>query len=209
MKKYIPYIIGVILLFSSCLFFIESSYLSFILIFGAGLLCFPEISNKINNNFISKNKIVLIVLLFIIGANLKKSEAELKEKTFWSKNSEIKDKKFQELSLDQKQTFLNQIILGDFKPFSTIAMQIEIQLEQGLKNYIKYPETIQYKNAEGWGDFASFTKNSAIVDNDKGVLIAIGEFKSENKLGMEVRSKYVIRYKILDDSFLIEDINIE
>lgn len=156
-------------------------------------------------------KALLIFALSFIVVNIIFTECEQKiiEIEFWSKNSEIKDKKFQELSLDQKQTYLNQIILGDFKPFSTIAMQIEMGLEQRLKNYIKYPETIQYKNAEGWGDFASFTRNSAIVDNDKGVLIAIGEFKSENKLGMEVRSKYVIRYKILDDNFLIEDINIE
>jgi len=158
---------------------------------------------------ILKILLLLIVAFFIINkCNSTTYEKEVEEE-FWSKNSELKEKKFQELNLDQKQTYLNQIILSDFKPFSTIAMQIEMGLEQGLKNYIKYPETIQYKNAMGWGDFAGFVSNSTIDDIDKGVLISIGEFKSENKLGMEVRSKYVIRYKILDGSFLIEDIKIE
>ena len=153
--------------------------------------------------------IIVIIILTECNRSANKNEEEIIENAFWSKNSELKEKKFQELNLEQKQTYLNQIILGDFKPFSTIAMQIEMGLEEELKNYIKYPETIQYKNAMGWGDFAGFVSNSAIDDIDKGVLISIGEFKSENKLGMEVRSKYVIKYKILDGSFSIEDINIE
>jgi len=156
-------------------------------------------------------KDLLIFALSFIVVNIIFTECEQKiiEIEFWSKNSEIKDKKFQELSLDQKQTFLNQIILGDFKPFTTIRNQIEIQLEQGLKNYIKYPVTIQYKNPLGWGDWAAFARNSIIDDIDKGFLIAMGEFKSENKLGMEVRSKYVIRYKIGNDTFVIDNISIE
>jgi len=155
--------------------------------------------------------IFIIAMVFISECNssANKEEEEVLEKAFWSKNSQLKDKKFQELNLDQKQTYLNQIILSDFKPFSTIAMQIEMGLEQGLKNYIKYPETIQYKNAMGWGDFAGFVSNSIIDDIDKGVLISIGEFKSENKLGMEVRSKYIIRYKIGNDTFVIDNISIE
>ena len=153
--------------------------------------------------------VIAIIVIAQCTNSSKEEERKIAEKEFWDKNPKLKNKKFEELDLDQKQTYLNQIILGDFKPFSTISFQIEMALEERLKNYIKFPETIQFKNAMGWGDFASFTRNSAIVDIDKGVLIAIGEFKSDNKLGMEVRSKYVIRYKILDDSFLIEDIKIE
>jgi hypothetical protein len=153
--------------------------------------------------------IIAMVIISECNSSANKEEEEVLEKAFWSKNSQLKDKKFQELNLDQKQTYLNQIILSDFKPFSTIAMQIEMGLEQGLKNYIKYPETIQYKNAMGWGDFAGFVSNSIIDDIDKGVLISIGEFKSENKLGMEVRSKYIIRYKIGNDTFVIDNISIE
>ena len=46
MKKYIPYIIGVLILFGSYQSFVEKDYLSFILTLVAGLLCFPEILSK-------------------------------------------------------------------------------------------------------------------------------------------------------------------
>jgi hypothetical protein len=62
---------------------------------------------------ILKILLFLIVAFFIINkCNSTTYEKEVEEE-FWSKNSELKEKKFQELNLDQKQTYLNQIILSE------------------------------------------------------------------------------------------------
>jgi hypothetical protein len=110
MKKYIPYIIGVFILFGSYQSFVEKDYLSFILILVAGLLCFPEILSKINNNFTSKYKIPIIILLTIIGANLKKTDN--KEADVVVSENELKP------ILNEFPDFKYEII-GDLKGFSS------------------------------------------------------------------------------------------
>ena len=53
-KNLISYIIGAFLIIMSFQSFGENAYLNFALFFVAGLICFPVVLDKINNNFISK-----------------------------------------------------------------------------------------------------------------------------------------------------------
>ena len=39
-------------------------------------MCFPVVLDKINNNFISKYKSPIVIFLFILGANLNKSDGK-------------------------------------------------------------------------------------------------------------------------------------
>ncbi len=159
-------------------------------------------------------KIFLVIIVFIVFVvkctnESNHSEKEKNAEIFWEKNPGMKDKKFQELTLAEKEIFLNQFIEGEFEPFSTWGAKVELGLKGVVKGYVKYPETIKYRFLSNWGDYAGFVSGSTIENVEKGVLVTSGEFKSENKLGMEVRSSYTIRYKIEGDSFVVMDLNID
>jgi hypothetical protein len=119
MKKLISYIIGAFLLIMSFSSFGENAYLNFALFFVAGLMCFPVVLDKINNNFISKYYIPIVVFLFILGANLNKSdvkEGDVKKNEVVNKDKVDENVKKEQASNQLKKTLQKEISFID-EPF--------------------------------------------------------------------------------------------
>lgn len=138
-----------------------------------------------------------------------KLEKELDNETreeFFRNHPNLKDNNFTNLSIEDKEEFLKQIIKSDFEPFSQYGAIIEVSLKQGFKQIIKFPQTLEFKTLTGWGDYAGFTSNSRIEDAEKGVLLTSGVYRAENKLGSKVQDNYIIKYKFDGKNVEILDI---
>ncbi len=155
-----------------------------------------------------------VLILVIFGAykcnqynsSLDKEIDEESKERFFSENPSLKDNDFNELSTEDKNLFLEQILKGDFEPFSRYAAEIEFRLGTGFKQFIKFPQTLEYETVSGWGEYAGFVSNSKIEDASNGILVTSGGYRAENKLGLKVRGEYTIRYKF--DGKKLEILNV-
>ena len=122
MKKLISYIIGAFLLIMSFSSFGENAYLNFALFFVAGLMCFPVVLDKINNNFISKYYIPIVVFLFILGTNLNKSDVKQED----VKKNEVVNKDKVDENVKKEQAS-NQLKKTDNKEADVVVSENELK----------------------------------------------------------------------------------
>jgi hypothetical protein len=203
MKNLISYIIGAFLIIMSFQSFGENAYLNFALFFVAGLICFPVVLDKININFISKYYIPIVVFLFILGANLNKSDVK-EEDVVASEN----DKKLQP-KINEFPDFKYEII-GNIKGFSgnetgkndVVFVKVnscddaELKyLQKLIQNDNRFPPIIKSGNIEKnvLYEFKIFLvkdikqevdlKNVKAIYEDKGDIVVLNDYLRKNTKG--------------------------
>jgi len=203
MKNLISYIIGAFLIIMSFQSFGENAYLNFALFFVAGLICFPVVLDKININFISKYYIPIVVFLFILGANLNKSDvkeedvvASENDKKPQPKINEFPDFKY-EIIADIKgfsgnETGKNDVVFVKVNSCDDAELKY---LQKLIQNDNRFPPIIKSGNIEKnvLYEFKIFLvkdikqevdlKNVKAIYDDKGDIVVLNDYLRKNTKG--------------------------
>ncbi len=133
--------------------------------------------------------IMLLVLLIFSAVNGNKKEEANKELS--KKHCEMEWKNSTAVAKEEalREFMANDGIdplEGGFKSPSMVAAEL-------LPKYVKYPETIMIgeKPFEGW----IYLSSGTIENLEEGVVSFSKNFTSKNKLGMEVRSSFIMTLK--------------
>ncbi len=140
-----------------------------------------------------KLAVVFLVLFFgmMIYGSIKSEELNEKENKISARHCELD---WSTANDSIKEIALNEFLANDgidpleggFKSPSMVAAEL-------LPKYVKYPETIMIgeKPFEGW----IYLSSGTIENLEEGVVSFSKNFTSKNKLGMEVRSSFIMTLK--------------